>query len=259
MRKFGITQETKGSQGVSIPAPSELITPNPMFTTGYEFPICRLVSVRFNGEKTIKRGGAETTTYVVEFLFKDDKERQFTHIEWPLDPTSKNADKEPAWQDQRIKHIWEETIGADKLPKEGIGTKAQTEPEYFKLIADAFNNVKVSVMNPKYNAAEPPKEGQPPVPQTLERVAYGQTPVYLKLTYNKTNLQMPLFPNFVQRAVVGGKQVPVEKLVIDIKYDQLKPSISASNAPSAAAGLATGLDANFGGANFNDDLPEFLQ
>jgi hypothetical protein len=70
---------------------------------------------------------------------------------------------------------------------------------------------------------------------------------------------MPLFPNFVQRAVVGGKQVPVEKLVIDIKYDQLKPSISASNAPSAAAGLATGLDANFGGANFNDDLPEFLQ
>jgi hypothetical protein len=259
MRKFGITEQTQGSQGVQLPAPIKLNTPNPMFKTGYEFPLCKLVAVSFNPEKKIKRGGVETLVYALEFRFKDAKDRQYTHIEWPLDPTSKNAEKEPEWQDQRIKHIWEETIGSEKLPKEGLGTGAKTESEYFKLIADGFNSIKISVLNPKYVPNETPKEGQEPISQTVDRVAYGQTFVYLKLTYNKTNLQLPLFPNFIQRGVINGAQVPVEKLMIDLKYDNVEPSISTSNTPSAAAGLSTGLDATFGGANFDGDLPEFLQ
>lgn len=259
MRKFGITSETRGSSNVSIPAPTKLATADPLFKTGYEFPICYLVAVRYVAEKKIKKAGVDTTTYVLEFFFKDKKDRQYTHIEWPLDPTSKNAAKEPEWQDQRIKHIWEETIGADKLPKEGLGTTAKTEAEYFELVAKGFNDVKVNVLNPKYNPNEAPKEGEQPVPQTVSRVAYGQTPIYIKLTFNKTNLQMSLFPNFIQRAMENGKQVPVEKLVIDLKYDQVEPSVSASTANNPAASLSTGLDNQFGGAGMSDDLPEFLQ
>lgn len=260
MRKFGITSETRGSSNVSIPAPIKLNTPDPMYKTGYEFPVCKLVSVTFNPEKKITRNNVEVVVHTLEFRFQDNKERQYTHIEWPLDPTSKNADKEPEWQDQRIKHIWEETIGVDKLPSTGLGTSAKTEAEYFKLVADGFNTVKASILNPKYIAGQAPEEGKAPIPQTVERVAYGQTYIYIKLTYNKTNLQMPLFPNFVQRAEANGKQLPVEKLQIDLKYDKVEPSISASNAPNAASGLSTGLDATFGGSSAgDDDLPEFLK
>lgn len=251
MRKFGITEETKGSSGVSIPAPTKLASPNPLFKGGYEYPIARLVKVTFNPEKKMKKAGVETTSYVLEFLFKDDKDRQFTHIEFPLDPTSKNAANEPDWQDQRIKHIFEETIGADRLPKEGIGTTAQSEAEYFKMIADCFNSIKMSIANPKAG-----QEGQP---DTVERAVYPRNPVYIKVTYNKTNLQLPLFPNFLQRASLNGVQQPVEKLIIDPKYDKTEPSISASNVPNAAADLSTGLDASFGGTSFEDDLPEFAQ
>ena len=251
MRKFGITSETRGASGVSIPAPTKLAAPNPMFTTGYEFPVCKLVSVKFNPVKTIKRAGQETVVYALEFLFKDNKDRQFTHIEFPLDPTSKNAEKEPDWQDQKIKHIWEETIGANKLPAEGIGTTATTEAEYYELIAKAFNDVKVEVPNPK--AKEPVKEGEVPPTATVSRVAYGQTHLYIKLTYNKNRLQLPLFPNFIQRAVENGKQVPVEKLIIDPAYD-----LTEASAPAAASTpISTGLDAGFAGGT--EDLPPFLQ
>lgn len=259
MRKFGITEETRGSSNVSIPAPIKLSTPNELFKTGYEFPVCRLVAVTFNPAKPVKRAGVETTAHVLEFRFQDNKERQYTHIEWPLDPTSKNAAKEPDWQDSRIKHIWEETIGAEKLPKTGLGTSAKTEAEYFQLVAEGFNAVKTNVLNPKYKEGVVPEEGVAPIPQTVERVSYGQSFIYIKLTYNKTNLQMPLFPNFVQKAVINGKQVAVEKLQIDLKYDSIEPSISTSNLPSAASGLASGLDATFGGSTSTDDLPEFLK
>lgn len=257
MRQFGITSETRGSSNVSIPAPTKLSTPNPQFTTGYSFPVARLVAVKFNPAKPIKRNGVETTIHALEFLLKDEKDRQFTHIEFPIDPAGKNPERDAQWQDQRIKHIWEETIGADRLPKEGLGTSAKTESEYFKLVAEGFNAVRVEVTNPKYG--QPVEEGKDPHPEKVSRVLYGQTPIYVKLTYNKTNLQLPLFPNFFQRAMNQGKLVVVDRLLIDLKYDQTEPSISASNTPSAAAGLAGGLDNTFGTDAINDDLPDFLQ
>ena len=234
MKGFGITKETQGSSSVAIPAPIELTTPNAQFKTGYEFPVAKLVKVAFVPNKEMTVNGVKEERPVLEMLFKDAKNRQITHIEFPLEEGVDKFDEKLQWQQQRIMHIWEETLGLKALPADGIGTSATSFAEFFEDVAKQFNAVKH-------------KEGD------VEKVTYATVPLYIKLTYNKDRVQLPMFPNFVQKAVgADGKTVPVEKLVINPTYDKIK---ATANVNTTANQYKGGTDNTFGGDD-TDGFPE---
>lgn len=234
-KKFGISKETQGSSIVPIPAPVKLGANATeiqlaQYKTGYIFPIATLVNVVFDPEKPMKESGVEVTKPVLIFIFKDSKNKQFTHVEFPVEETDQKYDSKREWFEQRVKHIWDETIGANKFPDEGIGsdlTEESTFGDYFKAIADAFNKVVVG-------------EGD------KQHKLYALNPVYIKLTYNGDRLQFPLFPNFLQKAKEGDKILPVESILINPTRDVIE--IKAKSVGSAASGLSTSRDNNFGGS-----------
>lgn len=228
-RKLGISKDTVGGSTVPIPAPYKLDKPNEQFTTGYHFPIAKLVAVSYIADKAMKQNGVDVTKPVLSFIFKDDKNRQYQHIEFPVDEDDAKFESKVEWLNQRVKHIWDETIGDKMFPQEGLGANAETFAELFKDIADKFNAVKTG-------------EGE------QARVVYAQTLLYIKLTYNKDRVQFPLFPNFVQRAKIADKVVPVVTLTITPSRDKVEPPASTS---APALGYAGGTDNTFGGgANF---------
>ena len=229
---FGITKETQGGGSVPIPAPIKLKEHTAAYKTGYEFPVVKLVKVHFNPAKEMTSDGVKEEKPVLEFLFKDSKNRQFTHIEFPIKDGADRFSDKMEWLNQRIMHIWEETNGVSNLPEEGIGTNAKSFAEFFEDVAAKFNGVTVT-------------EGE------KQRVLYPTVPLYIKLTYNKDRQNLPMFPNFIQRAVVDGKQVPVEKLIINPQYDKIEPSVNTGTANKYSGGT----DNTFGGAD-EDDFPD---
>lgn len=231
--RFSINKDTQGASIVPIPAPKKLTAPSDIYTTGYMFPICTLIAVKFIPNKAITRNGVEEEVPVLMFLFEDNKKRQFQHIEFPIDDDDAKAEKKSEWFISRVKHIWDETIGADKFPEEGIN--GDDIPSFYKGVADAFNSIKV------------PINGK-------EKCLYAVRPVYLKLTYNKDRLNLPLFPNFIQVAMRGDKQVPVTYLTINPARDNVEPKVAAS---PAVGGFTSGTDASFGATNIND-YPDVL-
>ena len=235
MKKFGITKETQGSSNVSIPAPTKLTAPNAQFKTGYEFPVANLVKVHYNPAKEMTTQGVKEEKPVLEFLFKDKKNRQYTHIEFPIEENADKYDSKMEWMSQRIAHIWEETLGLKALPEEGLGTSATNFSEFFEDVAKQFNAITHL-------------EGE------KEKVTYPTIPVYMKLTYNKDRVQFPIFPNFIQKAVdANGKVVAVEKLIINPTYDKVEPSANVSNSANKYSG---GTDNQFGGADVENDFPD---
>ena len=135
---------------------------------------------------------------------------------------------------QRIMHLWEETIGINKLPEEGIGTGAASFAEYFKAVADAFNAV-------TYTDGE------------KEKVLYPHIPLYIKLTYNRDRVQLPIFPNFVQRAKNSkGELLSVEKLDINPTYDKIEPVANTASTTKYSGGT----DNQFGGGVPDDEFPD---
>ena len=207
-KKLGISKEQVGGSTVSIPAPIELKDHNPQYPTGYIFPIAKLDSVYCDPKKTMKEAGVEVEKPVLVFIFKDDKNRVSTHMEFPIDEDDLKFDSKLDWTNQRVRHIWDETIGSDKFPEEGLGTDAVTFEDLYKAIADAFNGEVIK------------KEGED---KPIKR--FNINPCYLKLTYNKDRANFPLFPNFVQRAVVNGNKVPCETLTINPSRDNVKPVV----------------------------------
>lgn len=236
-RKLGISKDTVGGSTVPIPAPYKLDKPDNQFTTGYHFPIATLVAVSFIADKAMKQNGVEVTKPVLSFIFKDSKNRQYQHIEFPVDDDDAKFESKVEWMNQRIKHIWDEAIGDRLFPTDGLGQEADNFADLFKDVATKFNAVKTG-------------EGD------AAKVVYATTPLYIKLTYNKDRVQFPLFPNFVQRATEGGKVGPVVTLTITPSRDKVEPPASASNTGSGYGG---GTDATFGGgANFaaGSDFPD---
>ena len=232
--KFGITKETQGSSVLPIPAPIKLDKKQPPFKTGYEFPICNLVKVHFNPAKEMTIQGVKEERPVLEFLFKDAKNRQLPHIEFPIDENDDKFNSKLEWMNQRIMHLWEETIGINKLPEEGIGTGAASFAEYFKAVADAFNAV-------TYTDGE------------KEKVLYPHIPLYIKLTYNRDRVQLPIFPNFVQRAKnAKGELLSVEKLDINPTYDKIEPAANTASTTKYSGGT----DNQFGGGVPDDEFPD---
>lgn len=234
---FGVTKETRTGSVVNLPAPSKLPAPTPQFTTGYSFPVAKIVKISYNPAKEVTRNGVKETIPTLEYLFKDNKDRQFTHIEYPIDMTKDKAQDMIQWLNERVMHIWNETLGINRLPESGIGVGANSFEEYFKAVADTFNSVKY-------------QDGD------KEKVLYPTIAIYVKLTYNQDRLQLPMFPNFIQRAVDDKNQPrPQEILTINPNYDKLEPTErkKATN-PYATSG---GTNAEFGGGDTGADYSSF--
>lgn len=231
-KKFGVGKDQQGGNVVSIPTPSKLKETNPQFTTGYSFPIARMVNVIFDPVKEVNSGGIKVPKPVLTFMFKDDEGRQFSHAEFPIEDDDVKFDSKLEWMNQRIRHIWDETIGASKFPENGIGQEAENFSDFFKDVADTFNSAVVG-------------EGDKQVK------LYATTPVYMKLVYNRNRTQFPLFPNFVQRAKVGDKTQAVKFLTIDPSRDVLEMAAKSSQNNAYTGGT----DHSFGGgvgADTND-------
>lgn len=231
-KKFGISKEQQGSNIVNIPAPVKLSSHNPLFPLGYEFPIAKIVNIAVDPAKKMKESGLEVEKPVLIIVFKDAKARQFTHMEFPINDDDEKFDSKMDWLNQRIKHIWDEVIGADKFPANGIGSDAKDFGEFYTAVAAAFNSFGIK------------KEG-------TEQVAhpYATVPLYLKLTYNGDRLNLPLFPNFIQRAKSGDKQVPCEKLLINPNRDAIEIKAKQTT-------YSGGTDHAFGGGTTSDDFPD---
>lgn len=224
--KFGISKDTVGGSIVPLPAPIELDKATEQFKTGYEFPVCRLVSVSFDPKKEMKgQGGVKEEKPVLVFVFKDDKNRQLTHLEFPINETDAKFDSKMEWMNQRLKHIWDETIGDRLFPEAGLGSNASNFSEFFEDVAKQFNKVKSG-------------EGD------AAKLVYSARPLYIKLVYNGSRVQLPLFPNFLQRATDGEKKLPVIALNIDPARDKVKPATRAG-----ASNYGGGTDASFGEAS----------
>lgn len=235
MSKFKISSETQGSSNIPIPPPRELDKPTLLFPYGYEFPIVNLSEVKFDPEKEITKDGITNTVPVLIFKYIDNKKRAYQQIEFPIEnDDEEKEEKFIGWFNSRVKHIFEETIGADKFKE----IEGKDWADYFKNIADAFNN-QVVVKGEGDNAKKV--------------VLYKQQPVYLKLTYNKSYLQLPTFPNFIQKATVGATQLACE-LRINPTYDKVKPQESAKNNLPNLGGHNNEFGGSFAGG-LDDDFP----
>ena len=233
-KKLGISKEQQGGSIVSLPAPIKLKDHNPQFPTGYIFPICKLESVFCEPKKKMKEASIEVEKPVLVFIFKDEKGRQTQHFEFPLDEDDVKFDSKIEWMHQRVRHIWDEVIGSSKFPAEGLGQEAENFEELFTVIAKAFNS-QVSVIDEK------------------ETKVFSTVPLYIKLVYNKDRANIPLFPNFVQRAKLNGNIVACDMLSINPARESVEPVVKAAYTPGGNAGFGTPAAGNdVGGYEFPD-------
>jgi menaquinone-dependent protoporphyrinogen IX oxidase len=223
---FNVTKETRGSSINPIAAPVFIGTNvDPLFPLGYKFPKGSLVNVVFEKEKEMTIDGEKVKQPMISFIFKEQgKENQSIKAFFPVRDTADDVQKEQDAMNQYIKHFWDETIGAEFMPEEGLAPKATNYTEFFKSVADNFNKV---VIEESVSGSESPKQ--------VKR--YSRSLIYIKNTYYQSNLQWPKFPNVIQKAFIGGKGVPCE-LQINPTYDKLQ---------------ATAAPINVGGANFTPD------
>lgn len=217
---FGITQETKATNATPLLIATK-VDNDPIFPSGWKFPIAHLVNVASNPEYEKKDG---SKVPVLIFIFKDKDNRQHNHMEWKVEQGDAKFKEKHDGLNVRIKHMYTAVFGS--FPeKTGIGTEAESYAEFFKIVADAFNIVTKG--------------------EEEDKVKYYPTiPLYYKLTYYKARLNFPLSPNFLER-VVKGK--PCKLLSIHAVHDKLSPTIGGSG------GGIPGVS----GSAASDDLPTF--
>lgn len=229
--KLGINKDVQSQAGIPIPAPIKLDARTPMYPNAYEFPIAKLVKVHFDPAKEVKRDGEIQHTPVLMFVFVTKENKQFTNIIFPIDmDDDKLADKVGVMQ-QTIKHIFDATVGSENFVEDSM--EGDTFAELFENVAKAFNSITIT-------------RGEGELAKTSP--VFLNSNCYLKLTYYKTNLQFPRFPNFIQNVVnKKGEQVPCE-LMVNPTYDNLVPQEKVIAAPYGG-GASAGA---FGGGNFGD-------
>lgn len=230
---LGIKKDLVAKAGIPVNPPLPIDKPNEYFKT-HEFPIVTIESVTFlpNFETTDRNTDEVTTQPVLQVVYKDTKntEKKLTSTYYPLDPADEKFDIKLEGLQKSIKHIFEESIGADKFEEEDFA--GTTFAELFENIAKAFNKF-------TFNKASKDTNAEPKVIKT-----YTIVPLYLKTVYYNSRLQVPMYPNFVQKAtrVIGNetRQVPCELLIS--KKDVIVNKADAKPASSAR-------DRGFGGAS----------
>lgn len=226
----GISSDTVAQAGIPIPAPFKMKERVAQYPNGYSFPLVHLVKVAFDGAKDVNRNGVVTPTPVINFIFKTAEGKQFTHVEFPVDDADAKFDEKLTQLHQRVKHIFDNTIGAVNFVNGSMD--GETFSELFSNIEKAFNQKTVT-------------KGEKSYP------LYSQTLCYFKVTYYKTRLQLPLYPNFIQRAKNGEVMLPCE-LIINPQYDKLEAEVKAT--PNAQ--YSGGTNNSFGASIGDDDFPE---
>jgi len=234
-RKLGISKDVQAKAGIPIGAPVKLDKRTEQYPNSYEFPIVKLVKVYCDPAKEMKRNGETEIKPVLSFTFVTSTGKQSTHIEFPIDDDDDAFDSKLEEMQQRIKHIFDETVGHDHFVEGSMEGGDFTE--FFTNVAKSFN-AKTVTRGEGENAKTNPY--------------FTTTSAYLKLTYYKERAQMPKFPNFIQRAFNGAVMIPCE-LVINAKYDKLEPQVQAA-APQYGGGNNTTFG---GGGDSFGGLPDF--
>jgi hypothetical protein len=193
---FAITTETKATNNAPLLVATK-VENNPQFPAGWQFPICRLVNVISNNEFEKNDGNVVP---VLQFIFKDLDNRQYTHTEWEVESGDTEFNTKLEGLKVRINHIYLSIFG--KLPQNGIATTALNFKEFFNQVAEAFNSRTIG-------------EGE-----TVKKY-YPNVDLYYKLTYYKARLGFPLSPNFLEKVV---KDKPCRLLAINPTYDKLVPT-----------------------------------
>lgn len=236
-KKLGITKDVVAESGIPINAPRKMEKRTAQYPNGYEFPITQLVNVVCTPEKEIKRqDGTIDKLPTLSFVFRTADAKQFTHVEFPLDDDDDKFDSRMEAMNQRIKHIFNHTIGEKHFKDDSM--TGDDFLEFFTNVANAFNNETITIQSKV--------EGEKDKVVRL----YTKARVYLKLTYYKTRLQLPQYPNFVQRVVENQEC----NLVINPQYDQVEAIASANKGINA--GYTGGTNNNFG-ADASDGFEDF--
>lgn len=237
-KKLGVTKETQSSSGLPIPAPYRAERSN-QFPNKYVFPIAKLVKVHYDPAKETKTGLTPALTFV--FVALGTPKKQFTHVEFPIDDTDVKFEAKAEWMNSRLKHFFDETVGANKFVEGSMS--GDTFEELFENVANAFNSLTYKSI---------PLGGSEEDAKVLP--LFTKTQIYIKLTYNKSRLQFGLFPNLLQRASTNGTDYLSCELLIDSKYDNVEPQVQASiNAGGNSIGAR---DNSFGGSVDDTDFPD---
>lgn len=233
--KLGIRKDLEAKAGIPISTAKKLSAPTQQYPTGYEFPTARLVNVVFTADKEV--GQDKTPTPVIAFIFKGEADKQFTSMEFPLDYDDAKFDMKLEALQKRLRHIFDETIGTDKFVEGSMD--GDTFAELFENVAKAFNSFTVT-------------KGEGDTAKTVKLYAEGTH--YLKVVYYQTRVQVPMFPNFLQRAIVNKIPVPCELRIV-VGTDELEPKAKAKASGFGATGndLSGGFNVgNMGLDNFPD-------
>ncbi len=223
--KLGIRKDLEAKAGIPVSTAKRLDSNNPQYPTGYEFPLVKLVNVVFTPNKEV--GQDKVPTPVIAFVFKGEGDKQFTGMEFPLDYEDAKFDMKLEALQKRLRHIFDETIGTDKFVEGSMD--GDTFAELFENVAKAFNAVTIT-------------KGEGDAAKTVKLYAEGTH--YFKVIYYQTRLQIPMFPNFIQRAKIGNSVVPCELRIV-VGTDELEPKAKAK-----ASGFNAG-GGDLGGGGFN--------
>lgn len=203
---LGIKKDLVAKAGIPINPPLPIQNPTAYFKS-HVFPIAVLESVDFVPDQVTKdkQTEEETVQPVLKFTFKDTQnaEKKITTIHYPIDEDDDKWDIKLEGMQKSIKHIFEETVGADKFVEEDFA--GETFAELFENVAKAFAKTVITKAN---------KKGEEEGTALVTIPVYTTIPLYIKLTYYNNRLSTPMYPNFVQRAYVskstGNVQVPCE-------------------------------------------------
>jgi len=232
--KLGIRKDLEAKAGIPVDTAKKLESNNPQFPTGYKFPIVKLVNVVFTPNKEVERNGEKIPTPILSFVFKGEGDKQFTSVEFPLDYDDAKFDMKLEALQKRLRHIFDETIGTDKFVEGSMD--GDTFAELFENVAKAFNSFTTT-------------RGEGENAKTVK--LYAEHTHYFKVIYYQTRLQIPMFPNFIQRVLGTDKQpVPCELRIV-VGTDELEPKAKAK-----VSGFGAGNDLSGGfnvGANLGTD------
>ncbi len=200
---FGINNETKTENNVKMLPPQKLEKATAEFPSGYSFPVGFLVNVVAT-KITTKN---EEEKNVLQFVFVDQKKRQYIHTEWEIKSDDVKYSTKIESLNSRYAHLYTRIIGS--LEGKAIGADAKSFGDYFAKLAEPFTAAKETI---------------------------SKKPFYLKLIYdNNDNLGFPYAPNFIQL-----KDNTACMLEINTKYDTIVQSQAAQGIPGIAGATPAG-------------------
>ena len=233
-----LNKSLEGSSTVKMTNVTPLDKPTTMFPKGFSYPMARLVKVA-SVEYETEVMGQKSTAKRLEFTYREvgaDKKGTLVVSEFAPKEDA-NQEKNLDYLQRRVMHVFENTIGKGRMQND---IEAETFDEFFDKLAVEFNSHTYD------------KEGK-------EAKMYSRTPVYLKVLYgtgnNSNRQQLPLFPNYIEKAFnEKGVQVPCS-LDINPSRDIISaPTVPTSNMPNA--GMGTNNLLGGGGLGSEDDFPE---